>query len=596
MNTFKFIALATIAILFASCKATQPTGPSASTASVGQVGQTIDTLENQLLLYADSTNGDDHAALQRTGNWLQSQPNIQSVSVLDSSYLYFTLQSGLTGLYYLDDLDDSGMSLIRGGHGGGGTLERWSTLATHTITNNNVLIFAPVFDEFYKGAEFQSVLNTFQNSGLGLNVTVVKDSQCTADIVNTFGNYGFVIMDTHGAPNGFLIGTLLPDTLSHDEDRLKLLINVNLGNTGYDDLQAGQLMLGRGLSINPKTPGWPKQKQQEKKQFPNYYFRLLLTSNYVAGLPSLSGTVLFGNMCYSGQSQPVPKTRGVTTPIQTAFAGLNPISYYGYAYAGGNASSVSNSFAKEMEDSLLVQFITNTDSTGHCYLSQNGTEYIDTAGRALGFSTENLYFKHFGQDNWSYMKCGDTLLDARDGQKYPTVCIGNQIWMAQNLNYNAPGSVLYNNDPANGAIYGRLYDWPTVMQGAPASNATPSGVQGVCPKGWHVPSAPEYAALSTALGGDAVAGGAMKSTSSLWVSPNTGATNSSGFSALAGGTYTPSDTMFEYLGTIATFWNTYEDPTLFYGGVRLLENTWSNTAPGETITTSLTSCRCVKDP
>jgi uncharacterized protein (TIGR02145 family) len=167
--------------------------------------------------------------------------------------------------------------------------------------------------------------------------------------------------------------------------------------------------------------------------------------------------------------------------------------------------------------------------------------------------------------------------------------------MAQNLNYNAPGSVVYNNDPANGAIYGRLYDWPTVMQGAAASNATPSGVQGVCPKGWHVPSAPEYAALSAALGGDAVAGGAMKSTSSLWVSPNTGATNSSGFSALAGGTFIP-DTTFEYLGTSATFWNTYEDPTLFYGGVRILENTWLNTVPGESITTSLTSCRCVKDP
>jgi uncharacterized protein (TIGR02145 family) len=593
MNTLKFIALTIVATIFASCKAPQPTGPLSSTASVGQVGQTIDTLENQLLLYADSTNGDDHAALQRTGNWLQSLPNIQSVSVLDSSYLYFTLRSGLTGLYYLDDLDDSGMSLTRGGHGGGGTLERWSTLAMNTITNNNVLIFAPVFKEFYEGAEFQSVLNTLQNSSLGLNVTVVKDSLCTMNVVNTFGNYGFVIMDTHGAPNGFLIGTLLPDTLSHDEDRLKLFMNVNLGNTGYDDLQAGQLMLARGLSINPKTPGWPQQKQQQKKQFPNYYFRLLLTSNYVAGIPSLSGTVLFANMCYSGQSQAVPKTQGVTTPIQTAFAGLNPISYYGYAYAGGGAAKVSNLFAKEMEDSLLAHFITNTDSTGHCYVQQNGTEYYDTAGLTLGYSKEKLYFKHFGQNNWSYMNCGDPLVDARDGQKYATVCIGNQNWMAQNLNYNAPGSVTYNNDPANGTTYGRLYDWSTVMQGAAPSGAVPSGVQGVCPKGWHVPSQQEFNQLCTFLGGPSIAGGKMKDTSSLWnpMYSNVGATNSSGFSALPGGSNSGG------FGIQAFFWSTTVDSANSlnaYDGVLFIGNSLFGIAGGSK--TIAQSCRCVKDP
>ncbi len=233
-------------------------------------------------------------------------------------------------------------------------------------------------------------------------------------------------------------------------------------------------------------------------------FKVALTSKFVGVMPSLAGTVVFGNMCFSGQTQPVPAEQGVTTPIQTAFMSLNPISYYGFAYASGSSAFVSQPFAKQMEDSLLVQFITNTDSTGHCYLQQDGSEYIDTPGRDAGYSTENLYLKHAGQNNWSYEKCGDTIVDARDGQKYATVCIGNQKWMARNLNYNAPGSVFYNNDPTTGALYGRMYDWHTVMQGAPASTASPSGVQGVCPKGWHIPSAAECATMSTTLGGDAV--------------------------------------------------------------------------------------------
>ncbi len=164
MKTFKLLAIAVIAILFASCKASQPTGPpSGGTALVSQVGQTLDTIENQFMLEFDSTNSDDHAALQRTGNWLAGRTNIQSVSVLNSTYLYFTLQSGLTGMYYLNEVDDSGMSLTRGGPGGGGSLSKWSVLSAKTISNTNVLIFAPVFNEFYSASDFQYVLNILQN-------------------------------------------------------------------------------------------------------------------------------------------------------------------------------------------------------------------------------------------------------------------------------------------------------------------------------------------------------------------------------------------------------------------------------------------------
>lgn len=112
------------------------------------------------------------------------------------------------------------------------------------------------------------------------------------------------------------------------------------------------------------------------------------------------------------------------------------------------------------------------------------------------------------------------LTDPRDGKKYKTVKIGNQTWMAENLNYSTIDSWCYNNSSSNCNTYGRLYTWLA------ARNA--------CPPGWHLPSDSEWSQLENNLGGGDVAGGKLKSTS-FWNSPNIGATNSSGFSAFPGG-------------------------------------------------------------
>jgi uncharacterized protein (TIGR02145 family) len=131
--------------------------------------------------------------------------------------------------------------------------------------------------------------------------------------------------------------------------------------------------------------------------------------------------------------------------------------------------------------------------------------------------------------------------DERDGQVYKKVVIGSQTWMAQNLNYEIPsGSLCYDNNSYNCTVYGRLYSWYTAMQGGEPSNTTPSGVQGVCPIGWHLPSNAEWIILSDYVnannGADGV-GKSLRAYSSLW--PWNNGTNQFGFTALPSGFYGP---------------------------------------------------------
>ncbi len=134
--------------------------------------------------------------------------------------------------------------------------------------------------------------------------------------------------------------------------------------------------------------------------------------------------------------------------------------------------------------------------------------------------------------------CGDTIIDSRDGQSYNTVQIGEQCWMAENMNVGLEGTQTnngiiekscYNNDPANCEIYGGLYSWYEMMQYNPEP-----GSQGICPDGWHIPQCSDWGILFNHLGDSA--GGKMKETGTIhWASPNICATNVSGFTALPGG-------------------------------------------------------------
>jgi len=153
------------------------------------------------------------------------------------------------------------------------------------------------------------------------------------------------------------------------------------------------------------------------------------------------------------------------------------------------------------------------------------------------------------------------------GTTYQTVVIGEQCWMKENLDYStASGSWCYDNSSDNCDIYGKLYTWNTMMNGESSSNTVPSGVQGICPDGWHIPSAAEWDILVDYLGGSTVAGLKMKEAGTAhWSSLNINATNDSGFTALPGG-FRADDGTFYYSVETVYWWSAteYGSPTASY--------------------------------
>lgn len=130
----------------------------------------------------------------------------------------------------------------------------------------------------------------------------------------------------------------------------------------------------------------------------------------------------------------------------------------------------------------------------------------------------------------------EAFIDNRDGQEYSKVKIGNQVWMGENLNYDpgTSGGLYYDNDSITNHVYGRLYLWETVLNGESPSTLVPSGVQGLCPDGWHLPSIAEWESLKAYLESNDLDGRDIMDTV-LWSNLSI-PTNSTGFCARPAGT------------------------------------------------------------
>jgi uncharacterized protein (TIGR02145 family) len=173
-----------------------------------------------------------------------------------------------------------------------------------------------------------------------------------------------------------------------------------------------------------------------------------------------------------------------------------------------------------------------------------------------------------------------TFTDPRDGKVYRTVKIGNQIWMAENLNYAWIGSKRYNNDQNNAEIYGRLYDWETAFE--------------ACPPGWHLPSIEEWDELINFVGGEDTAGKKLKAKSG-WDGNGNG-TDSYGFSALPGG-YGRSDGSFDGVGYGGCWWSATEDNSdyAYYRYMDYIFDDSSDVSRNNDVKSRLFSVRCVQD-
>jgi len=228
---------------------------------------------------------------------------------------------------------------------------------------------------------------------------------------------------------------------------------------------------------------------------------------------------------------------GAMTPSSQVVSGRPVIAQYSIifgVFTSGYADFVNATDGKEI-DIVDVNFlnivrvvkavrqVSKPKSEAPCFSTNNSSAL--TANSQQTVSTPKSEAPRSSTNNNSALTASSqqtVFVDKRDRQTYKTVQIGSQMWMAENLNYNASGSKCYNNNSANCDKYGRLYNWITAQK--------------ACPAGWHLPSEDEWITLESHVGGSSATGTKLKS-STDWNSSGgvpTG-TDNYGFSALPGG-------------------------------------------------------------
>jgi uncharacterized protein (TIGR02145 family) len=265
--------------------------------------------------------------------------------------------------------------------------------------------------------------------------------------------------------------------------------------------------------------------------------------------------------------------------------------------------SGSSSSSTEHDGSSSSVAGSGSSSSNFAEISSSSEEQGSSSSVGLcGDFVNGTKREHYGMEK-------EQFCDERDGKKYVYMKIGDQTWMAENLNYEASGSKCGNGSTLSDAntttcdTYGRLYNWNTAMGGAASSIANPSGVQGVCPSGWHFPSNAEWNVLmkfvSPSCSDNATCAGAgtkLKS-ASRWNASGTGSyipgTDNYGFSALPGGQGFP-DNNFNFVGNNGWWWSVseYNINNAYYRrmGSGVNEAYWSNINKNQ-----LLSVRCVRD-
>ena len=297
---------------------------------------------------------------------------------------------------------------------------------------------------------------------------------------------------------------------------------------------------------------------------------------------------------YYHENDHIRKGAGVRVRAVRAFGATPPVANFTGTPTSGTAPLTVN----------FTDQSTNTPTSWQWEFGDGGTStqenptyiYNNNGSYAVSLTVTN----DFGSDTITITDyiivcnggAAGTYTDPRDGQTYATVDIGCQTWFAENLNYETSNSWEYENSSANGNIYGHLYTWDAALT--------------ACPSGWSLPDDEEWKTMEMALGMSQSEaddddwrgtdeGGKMKETGTThWNSPNTGATNTSGFTALPGG-YRDSSGSFNDLGYDGSWWSSTEGSgtsawhrSLYYSSDQVLRDSSYDKVYGFSI-------RCLKD-
>ncbi len=287
---------------------------------------------------------------------------------------------------------------------------------------------------------------------------------------------------------------------------------------------------------------------------------------------------------------------------------------------GKSSSSIKKSSSSRM-DSVSSSSLQNDRKSS----SSNPNDNLSSSSK-----------KSSSTDDWNWDVSVESLLnpkikygsmtDSRDGQTYKTVKIGNQVWMAQNLNYadsnkteGLKGNIkCYDNNEDHCKVAGRLYTWAAAMDSLGLFNKYGQGcgngawcwpiypVQGVCPDGWHLPSETEWKTLRTAVSGGGDLYDSLLISLTGWKKNN--GTDVVGFSALPVGFYNSDKKLFDGVGERAHFWSASEYSydasiarvkpkdnayNMYLGSTHMKSSGWASLTDG--LKANFYSVRCVED-
>lgn len=372
-----------------------------------------------------------------------------------------------------------------------------------------------------------------------------------------------------------------PGTVGNDQ--------ISNNSTGFTGHPGGGRFYDGSFDHRTRFGHWWSSTESTESQSHNRYLRYF--NKAISGSKYNKGNG-FSVRCLKNSGTSV-KTPTVTTSnifdiTQTSVIGG------GHVTADGGAPITARGVCWNITGNPTITDSKTTDGTLVGTFSSNITGLIPETlyyVRAYASNSEGTAYGDEKQFTKSSEHGTGTFTDPRDGNEYQWVKIGSQTWMAKNLAYlpsvspslagsdTEPYYYVYDYEgtsvseakaTANYTTYGVLYNWPAAMAGSASSEANPSGVQGVCPTGWHLPANEEWTILTDYLTnhgycyeGNGIDNGKSLAATSGWITYSTPGTvgndqasnNSTGFTALPGGNRDDYDGGFYHIGEFGIWWS-----------------------------------------